>query len=258
MRPEAQYWKDDERAKFFLDRVRGAIPLADEQIMVMLRLLRALDLEVERFLDLGCGDGVLAAAILGQHPQSRGVLLDFSEEMLRQARERFAPQPFELNYVLADYTLRSWVDIVADCAPFDAVVSGFSIHHQTDERKRELYQEVFNLLKPGGLFVNIENVASPTPWVHARFEELFVDCLFEHNRKLTPGLSRQQMAEQYFNRPDRAADILAPVEDQCGWLREIGFQDVDCYFKIFEMAAFGGRRSAAAVTGSCQPRFPGV
>ena len=37
-------------------------------------------------------------------------------------------------------------------------------------------------------------------------------------------------------------NILAPVELQCEWLRRIGFEDVDCYFKIFELAVFGGRR----------------
>jgi hypothetical protein len=44
------------------------------------------------------------------------------------------------------------------------------------------------------------------------------------------------------HRPDKAANILAPVEAQCDWLREIGYEDVDCYFKVLELAVFGGRR----------------
>jgi len=44
------------------------------------------------------------------------------------------------------------------------------------------------------------------------------------------------------HRPDKAANILAPVETQCRWLRRIGFVEVDCYFKHFELAVFGGRR----------------
>ena len=35
---------------------------------------------------------------------------------------------------------------------------------------------------------------------------------------------------------------MASVEDQCEWLREIGFADVDCFFKVFELAVFGGRK----------------
>ena len=36
------------------------------------------------------------------------------------------------------------------------------------------------------------------------------------------------------------SNILATVEKQCDWLLEIGFQEVDCYMKIFELALFGG------------------
>jgi len=50
------------------------------------------------------------------------------------------------------------------------------------------------------------------------------------------------LAQEFYNRPDKEANILAPVELQCNWLRKIGFEDVDCYFKIFELAVFGGRR----------------
>ena len=37
-------------------------------------------------------------------------------------------------------------------------------------------------------------------------------------------------------------NILATVEAQCQWLRQIGFADVDCFLKIFELALFGGRK----------------
>ena len=33
-------------------------------------------------------------------------------------------------------------------------------------------------------------------------------------------------------------NIPAPVETQCQWLRDIGFQEVDCFFKTFELALF--------------------
>jgi len=32
------------------------------------------------------------------------------------------------------------------------------------------------------------------------------------------------------------------VEVQCEWLRDAGFIDVDCFFKAFELAIFGGKR----------------
>ncbi len=39
---------------------------------------------------------------------------------------------------------------------------------------------------------------------------------------------------------DKADNILAPAEEQVGWLREIGFLHADCYFKWLELAVFGG------------------
>ena len=57
------------------------------------------------------------------------------------------------------------------------------------------------------------------------------------------GKTRQQVDEEYYSRPDKAANLLAPVESQCKWLREIGFVDVDCYLKVFELALFGGLKA---------------
>jgi tRNA (cmo5U34)-methyltransferase len=66
--------------------------------------------------------------------------------------------------------------------------------------------------------------------------------LTAHTRRRGGHKSRAQIASDYVRRPDKSANILASVEDQCTWLRTIGFLDVDCYFKVFELAVFGGRR----------------
>ncbi len=42
------------------------------------------------------------------------------------------------------------------------------------------------------------------------------------------------------NRHDQWANVLTPVEPQLRWLREAGFSDVDCYWRCFELAIFGG------------------
>jgi hypothetical protein len=91
------------------------------------------------------------------------------------------------------------------------------IHHQPDERKRSLYQELFELLDPGGVFLNLEHVASATPALHAEF----LDLLDEE---------------------DDPSDQLVTVETQLEWLREIGFQDVDCMWKWRELALLHGRK----------------
>jgi tRNA (cmo5U34)-methyltransferase len=233
-----EVWKTSALAAIYLEGVRGSIPLAQEQIDIMLRLLAASRQPIHRFLDLGSGDGVLSAAILERHPRAEAVLADFSEPMLDAAKRRFAQQNVSVRFANVDYGLASWAPSVEEFGPYDAVVSGYSIHHQPDPRKREVYAEVFGLLSPGGVFINVEHVSSASQWVESLHDDLFLD----HLHRGHPGASRAEVAETYYHRPDKVANILAPVELQCQWLREIGFTDVDCYLKVFELAVFGGRR----------------
>jgi len=228
--------------KVFLEGIRAAVPLAAEQIDVMLRLIAARRQPVTRFADLGCGSGILADAILSRYPQAQGVLVDFSEPMVDAARAQLAGHTPRPQFVIADLALPEWTRTIAAHAPFDVIVSGYAIHHLPDERKRALYGEIFALLAPGGMFANVEHVASRTPWIEAISDDLFVDSLYAFHRQREPAKSREQVADDFARRPDKAANILAPVEVQCDWLRACGFADVDCYFKVLELAVFGGRR----------------
>lgn len=152
-----------------------------------------------------------------------------------------APQA---RVVKADFASPRWVDAVSSYQPFDIVVSGFAIHHLPDERKRELYSEVYQLLSSGGIFLNLEHVASRTPAGEQLFDEFFVDHLHGYHAASDPGKPRELIAATYYKRPDKKENMLTPVDEQCQWLREIGFNDVDCFFKVFELALFGGRKAS--------------
>ena len=221
---------------------RAAIPLAQEQIGVMMAILKSSGRAVESFLDLGCGDGILGATVLGEYPNARGVLADFSEPMLEQAREQLKEFADQLVFENPDYGHPDWVERMQSHGPFDAVVSGYSIHHQPDTRKYEVYQEIFGLLNPGGWFVNIEHVSSVAQLNIDLFEDHYVTARYAIEKQEGGTRTFEQIAEEYKNRPDKAANILAPVELQCDWLREIGYEDVDCYFRIYELAVFAGRK----------------
>jgi tRNA (cmo5U34)-methyltransferase len=237
-------WQQPELVRTFINEVRGGVPYAADQIAVMLRVIADSGAAVRRVADLGCGSGVVARAILAQHPEASAVLVDFSEPMLAEARRELAAQRPAPHFIAGDLADPGWVGAVQGHAPFDVIASSYAIHHLTDARKRALYAEVHALLAPGGLFVNVEHVASRTPRIEALSDALIVDSIHAFQRAKGSAMSRAQVAHDFVHRPDKAANILAPVESQCEWLRAIGFTDVDCFFKVFELAVFGGRRAA--------------
>lgn len=169
-----------------------------------------------RILDLGCGDGRLLALVLERFPNATGVAVDFSPAMLERVRRRFAADK------RVEILRHNLDDPLPELGSFDTVVSSLAIHHVTDERKRELYTEVFHLLAPAGVFCNLEHVASPTPRLHLQF--------------LT-ALGKSLETEDPSNK-------LLDVETQLDWLRSLGFEDVDCYWKWRELALLAGVKPA--------------
>ncbi|MDQ6817064.1 MAG: class I SAM-dependent methyltransferase [Actinomycetota bacterium] len=168
-------------------------------------------------LDLGTGDGRLLTLLRGERAEMLGVGLDSSDLMLTAARQRFAGDEC-ISFLKHDLAKP-----LPALGHFDAVVSSMAIHHLEHERKRSLYREVFNLLNPGGVFANFEHVASPTRRLHLAFFTAIGEPL-EH---------------------EDPSDRLLDVESQLAWLRAVGFDDVDCYWKWLEMALLIGVRPEA-------------
>ena len=232
-------WQAAGLADAYLSGVRGAIPLAAEQIDIIIRLTRSARPTARTFLDLGCGDGILGHALLdafvGNAPTA--VFADFSPPMLDAARARL--DDYEgAHFTLFDYANPGWAEAVGRPGAFDAIVSGFSIHHQPDEHKRTIYRDIYRLLAPGGIFLNLEHVSSTSRWGEEQFEAYFIDSL--HRYHAPRGKTREEVAADFYHRPDKDANILSPVDEQCLWLRVIGFERVDCFLKVFELAIFGG------------------
>ena len=209
----SEEWTSAEHVSRYLERA-DEFPRRTEGESVLLDLVPR---DARRILDLGTGDGRLLALLLGDRPRTPGVGLDFSDIMLAAARERFAGEE-RVELVQHDLT-----QPLPDLGRFDAVVSSMAIHHLEHERKRALYGEVFDLLEPGGVFANFEHVASPTQRLHLAFFSAIGEPLENED----------------------PSDRLLDVESQLAWLREIGFDDVDCYWKWREMALLVGVKPAA-------------
>jgi tRNA (cmo5U34)-methyltransferase len=234
-------WKSESVVAHYLDR-KDSRPFIREQIEIMITLIKNLCRPVRRFMDLGCGDGILAAVILENYRDATAILADHSAPMLEAACEKLQSLLGSIHLCKVDYSSPEWTKSVDQYSPLDLVVSGFSIHHQPDGRKRQIYAEIFDMLASGGMFINIEHVASPTERIAEVWDSIRVDSLY--NLAVQRGLKkgRALIEKEYFGRPERQANRFTLVDTQCKWLREIGYTDVDCFFKYFEMAIFGGLR----------------
>ena len=203
-----QEWQSEEHVAHYRDLHR-TIPHLAEADAVLVELLPS---RLRRVLDVGTGEGRLIGLIRDSRESVEAVGIDFSEPMLAAARERFEGHAWFVDHDL--------IDPLPDLGTFDAIVSGFAIHHLPDERKRALYAELFDILEPGGVFLNLEHVASATPALAAEFLEVL-------------GLES-----------DDPSNHLVQVEPQLEWLRAIGFLDVDCMWKWRELALLHGRKAA--------------
>jgi SAM-dependent methyltransferase len=175
-------------------------------------LLVCLPTPLGRVLDLGSGDGRLLSLVKLARPGVRAVAVDFSPPMVDRLRMRFRGDAVEIVVHDLDEPLPRAFGV------FDAVVSSFAIHHLTHARKRALFKEVFRRLNPGGAFLNLEHVASPTVSLH----EQFLQTLGVHPADEDP------------------SNKLLDVHTQLRWLRTIGFVDVDCHWKWRELALLAG------------------
>ncbi|MBT2738627.1 class I SAM-dependent methyltransferase [Bacillus sp. ISL-7] len=178
-------------------------------------------------LDIGAGTGLFSFFIKEKFPNAHITLIDLSEKMMDVSRKRFANYN-DIHYVVADYTEYKFNE------KFDLIISSLSIHHLSDEEKRKLYKRMFSLLNQDGAFINADQVLGSTPLLESLYKNDW------KNKVEKSGLTKQEI-EAANERME--LDKMATLKDQIAWLKESGFQDVDCIYKYFNFVVLFGRKS---------------
>jgi len=188
-------------------------------------------------LDLGCGDGIVAEQVLSVDARATATLVDGSEEMLAKAKERLS------KYGSARYICASFQDLLRAGmieGEYDLVASSMAIHHLTMEEKSALFALVYDHLRPGGCFMNIDTVLPPSDEIEGWYLKIWQEWMDAEQLRL--GVSGEQfntVIKRYKDNNDNKPDTL---DDQLNALKNIGYREVDCYYKYGIFAMFGGRK----------------
>jgi tRNA (cmo5U34)-methyltransferase len=173
-------------------------------------------------MDLGSGPGTLAGKLLSAFPEMQVLCLDGSEEMLAQARQRLAAFSERATFIQADFGAENWSAGVP--RDLGAVVSARAVHNLRKLKPVErVYRDVYDLIRPGGLFMNIERVNFSTPKLRRHYRQLQIK---------TRG---------------KAAKMDGPAPNllqQFRLLKRAGFKDIDCFWREGNTAIVAGFKSA--------------
>lgn len=210
------------------DRLRRVlIPCFDDFYQIAVEVIPGDRTASIRVLDLGAGTGLYSGMVQAVFPNAEFTLLDLADEMLEQAKSRFRQMSKSPKIVIGNYIE---VDFGGS---YDAVISALSIHHLSDPDKKRLYQRIYYALYPGGIFVNADQVKGRTPELEKLYRQHWLDSVGSR------GISQEELEAA---KKRMEYDRMATLERQLSWLETAGFQDVDCWYKNFSFAVFGGHR----------------
>lgn len=231
----------DQTAKTFIDYGRYFVPHRETQIEVICNLIPP-GKEPFLILELACGEGLLAGALLDKHRSANVIGLDASQLMLQQAKkrlnkfgERFETKTFDLF----DHSWRQDFNCV------QAVVSSLAIHHLDEKQKSRLFKDVFKMLGGGGVLI-IADVIQPASETAIRQA---ADAWDADVKRRAVDLDGDEAAYEYFHREGwnmfRYSDPIdkpSTIVEQLRWLEEAGYEEVDLFWMTAGHAIFGGSK----------------
>ena len=231
-------WSDSSFAEEYRNQADGYIPERQKLIKIAQSLYKNLVKGSQpcRMLDLGCGDGLIVEELLEVDDTIDATLVDGSPEMLEAAGSRLAH--FEKKHLVN----ASFQDLLAKDPlrnTYSFVLSSLAIHHLTMSEKGALFDYVQRHLDPGGFFLIIDVVLSPTDDLEKWYLMLWNEWIDTH----TPDANKSSflsVPQKYKENPDNMPDMLQP---QLRALERLGFKNVDCYYKYGIFAMFGGSKA---------------
>jgi SAM-dependent methyltransferase len=132
------------------------LPQREHAFAVLVELVEAQAGPEPRVLDLACGTGSITARVLKAVPGARVVAADIDPVLLTIARGTFSDDP-RVSIVEADLADPRWVRELP-AGQFDSVLTATALHWLESDQLRQLYVDLASLVRPGGLFANVDTM----------------------------------------------------------------------------------------------------
>jgi tRNA (cmo5U34)-methyltransferase len=242
-----ELWGNPDYIEWWLKKRAWKGPIRDMQAEMAVRMIpHPLDRAI-RLLDLCAGFGALAISILKSYPKAKALCIDVSEAMTKLGRERTAGFGERIEFVQASLNTDDWLKFIT--GTYDAVVSAQALtRFMSPARRKSLYKEIFNIVTPGGCFINADDVCAPTPALRKRYNAALNQWLEGYIQEASG--DTPQFLKYREDSPVKDSELCSDgvLDQELSWLREAGFEDVDCFWKFGMMTIYGGFR----------PEQPGV
>ena len=204
---------------------------------VTLDLLTTLAPSQSTVLELGCGTGLFTEKMLFAKHFQEIYATDGSEAMLSKAKQSLDAKADQLRFSHLDFTTE-WVPRFKDIS-IDAVASTMALHHATDKQK--LFRQIFEVLKPQGVFVLADHMAGTTAFTEYLIgrERALIRLGQEAKENQAQVLEVIRFDETRQKEEGNRCETVAQYQQ---YLTSSGFEDVDCLWRDYWLAVFVARK----------------
>jgi SAM-dependent methyltransferase len=141
------------------------VPDREERFRVVIDVVRAAtEGGPAAVVDLGCGPGSLSRRLAEALPRARVVGVDADPLLLGLGQANMNER---VRLIEADLANPGWPDATGLPGPWDAAVSSTALHWLSPADLGQLYRVLADNLRPGGVFVNADNMGLGQPQLDA-------------------------------------------------------------------------------------------
>lgn len=207
-------------------KISKAIPFYKESFDTLISILHGAGINPKRILEIGVGTGNLTNRLLQEFPQTSLVGIDLVEDYIIQAKQKLSVFEDRIKLSVKDVIDFDFIE------NYDLVITSYVFHHIENNTKSSIYKKIYTHLNPDGMFVNADFVDSSSSY----FSNLFDQLRMEYMR--SRGFNEDSIKSYYTEH--RKLETPMPIEEQITLLSQIGFRDVECFWKYLNLAVFGG------------------